>query len=1190
MAKLEIRLLGRFAVVSETGPIELKARPAQLLAYLALTGGRTIPRTRASGALWPELPEERARANLSTVAWRLRGALESHGHPAGVLVATATSVGLNMDLCEVDVEQFRRGVLRPGQTEAGLEHLSRTIHALQHYKGDLLEDWDVEWCQLERENLKQCLVSSLQALAEGFARRGRQDLAVEYARRAAEADPFNEPAQRSFMKLLIRTGDKAAAVGQFRRFARLARSELGVEPDAETISLLAEMKRPAHIGSVGNAQIPAAPAIQPERAPLMGRSDERQVTAALLDAAIAGSGKGILLVGEAGIGKSRFAEWVAEEWAARGGATLLGRSIEFNEPVPYQPVLDALGVFVDSDDVARFVGRDGSMLPASSLDDAVGSTGDPSPWPPGKLRLFHWLQAPLEEASRKRPMLVMIEDLQWADTGTVDFLSHLLERARHMRVVVLLTARPVGTRPLHDSNLGRLSRHCTAVLRLGPLSEVETGELIRVLFEGHRLSSNLVVRIFTESEGNPLFVIETLRLLQQQPREPLSNRFPGLGPVSPLESDLGIPDGVRTAVQQRLILLDPAARQVAEIASVLGRSFDEELLATVSKGSRNRLSRSIGCLLKHGIFQRENAGYRFSHDKIRAICYESLPVHLRRMYHGRAATGLMQWPDVPTHRLAWHQHSAGQWNSAAASWAQAGDQARGFYAYEEAVQAYKCSIACVRRDVTRGSGDKILDEVLLLAKTDEVLDVLGRPEDRVVLLGRMGALCRRHPEPPLLSVWLTRSALLQEHFGRFDLAAGLARRAWVIARAARNMGEEAQALRVLAWMLNRAGRHRRSLAVFQLALRRTGNVNAQLRIAILRQAATVHAKTGNYAAAAACLQSARSILAGLDENSEAPFVSMTEAIVLKWTGNLTASRANLLGGLRFAEEIHDPVTAARVTLQLATLDALEASLGNAVRRLRKARVSAQTTGHPRTVMACRNEIANSVGRLMGNYNWAWDASKRALELSITSGNSLLVAVCKDSQAQLHLDHHNADAAEELVDEVLRLFDREGHSGDPYGPFLESLAKRGIIALLRGDHEQAVASLEQARDIQTRVGERLMLPDTLSHLALAYAGLRDPDRALATSNEALKLLAEIGHANLQPQRIFWHHFRILAEFNREPRLPFLCRAVEFIAAQAATLSQAQQVRLRRDVPLNREILTAWERHGHACEPAASTLAS
>lgn len=1190
MAKLEIHLLGRFAVVSKTGPVDLKARPAQLLAYLALTGGRAIPRTRAAGALWPDLPEERARANLSTVAWRLRGVLGSHGLPTDVLVATATSVGLNMDLCDIDVEQFRQGVLRPGQTEAGLEHLSRTIDALRHYKGDLLEDWDVEWCQLERESLKQCLVSSLQALAEGFARRGRQDLAVEYARRAAEADPFNEPAQRSLMKLLIRAGDKPAAASQFRRFARLARSELGVEPDAETISLLEEMRRPTHVGIGGDARIPAAPAIQPDRAPLMGRSDERQVAAALLDAAVAGSGGGLLLAGEAGIGKSRFAEWVAEEWAARGGAALRGRSIEFNEPVPYQPVLDALSAFLDSDDVSRFVGRDGSVRPTSSFDDPAGSTGDPSPGPHGKLRLFNWLQAPLEEASRKRPVLVMIEDLQWADTGTVDFLAHLLERIKHMRIVALLTARPVGTRPVHDSILERLARHCTAVLRLGPLSEVETGELIRALLEGHSLSADLVARIFAESEGNPLFVIETLRLLQQQPREPLPGRFPGLEPESPLRTEMAIPDGVRTAIQQRLILLDPTARQVAEMASVLGRSFDEELLAMVNKGSRNRLSRSVGCLLKHGIFQRENTGYHFSHDKIRAICYESLPAHLRRMYHSRAATVLMQWPDIPMHRLAWHQHSAGQWNSAAASWVQAGDRARGFYAYEEAVQAYKASIACVRRDITRGSGEKILDEALLLAKTDEVLEMLGRPEDRVVLLGRMGALCRRHPNPRLLSVWLTRSAQLQEHFGRFDLAAGLARRAWVNSRAARDTGDEAQALRVLAWMLNRAGRHRRSLAVSQLALRRTGNANAPLRIAILRQAATVHAKTGNYASASACLQSARSISAESGDSSEARFVSMTEAVVLKWTGNLTASRANLLEGLRFAEEIHDPTTAARVTLQLATLDALEASLGNAVRRLRKARVSGQTTGHSRTVMACRNEIANSVGRLIGNYRWAWDASKRALELSITAGNRLLIAVCKDSQAQLHLDHHNADAAAGLVNEVLRLFDLEGHSGDPYGPFLESLAKRGIIALHRGNHAQAVAGLEQARDIQARVGERLMLPDTLSYLALAYAGLRDADRAIATSNEALGLLAEIGHANLQPQRIFWHHFRILAEFNLELRLPFLRRAVEFIDAQAATLSPAQQVRLRRDVPLNREIQEAWERHGHACEPPASTLAS
>lgn len=1182
MDKLEILLLGRFAVMSETGPIELKERPAQLLAYLALAGGRSVPRTRAAGALWPDLPEERARANLSTVTWRLRIALESCELPPDVLVATATAVGLNMGLCEVDVEQFRQGVLRPGQTEVGLEHISRTIHALRHYRGDLLEDWDVEWCQLERESLKQCFVSSLLALAEGFARRGRQDLAVEHARRAADADPFNEPAQRSLMKFLIRSGDRAAAVGQFRRFARLARSELGVEPDAETTALLTEVRRPP--------RIPAASDIRPEGAPLTGRSDERQAATALLDAAMAGSGGGLLLIGEAGIGKSRFAEWTAEEWAARGGATLRGRSIEFNDPVPYQPVFDALSVFVDSDDVTRFVGREGGVLPVESPDDAGGVLGAPVPWPPGKLRLFNWLQAPLDEASRKRPTLVMIEDLQWADTGTVDFLAHLLERAKRMRVVVLLTSRPVGARPHHGSNLERLSRHCTRVLRLGPLSEAETEELIRALLKGHSLSANLVARIFTESEGNPLFVVETLRLFQHQRREPLPSLRPGLEPGSPPNSDLGIPDGVRAAVQQRLALLDPAARQIAEIASVLGRSFDEELLAVVGKGSRNRLSRGVACLLGHGIFLRESAGYRFSHDKLRAVCYEGLPIHLRRTYHGRAAAGLMQWPDVPMHRLAWHQHSAGQWNSAAASWALAGDHARGIYAYEEAVQAYRSSIACVWRDGTRKTGDKIHEEVQILARTDEVLDVLGRPHDRVALLSRMGALCRRHPDPQLLSVWLTRSALLHEHFGRFDLAAGLARRAWVITRGARDAGDEAQALRVLAWMLNRAGRHARSLAVSQLALRRTGHADGSLRIAILRQSAAVHAKMGNYAAASACLESAKGISAGLGENNEAPFVSMMEAIVLKWTGNLAAARQNLLGSLRFAEETHDPVTAARVTLQLATLDALEANLSNAVRGLRRARASAQATGHSRTVMACCNEIANSVGRVLGNYQWAWDASRRALEMPSTGGSRLLTAICKDSQAQLHLDHHNTAAAEELVNQVLRLFALEGHSGDPYGPFLESFTKRGMIALLRGDLGQAVAALEQARDIQTRVGERLMLPDTLSHLALAYAGLGDADRALAASSEALGLLAEIGHANLQPQRIFWHHFLIMEKLNREPRLSFLSSAVDFISAQAATLSRAQQARLRKDVPLNREILVAWEHRGPACKPAVSTSAS
>ncbi|MDR7545302.1 MAG: hypothetical protein QN120_13745 [Armatimonadota bacterium] len=106
---------------------------------------------------------------------------------------------------------------------------------------------------------------------------------------------------------------------------------------------------------------------------------------------------------------------------------------------------------------------------------------------------------------------------------------------------------------------------------------------------------------------------------------------------------------------------------------------------------------------------------------------------------------------------------------------------------------------------------------------------------------------------------------------------------------------------------------------------------------------------------------------------------------------------------------------------------------------------------------------------------------------------------------------------------------------------------------------------------------MSLPDTLTYLALAYAKLGETQRAIETSEEAIRILAEMNFANHQPQRIFWHHYLILGMAGHESRLAYLERAVQLIEAQAATLSPAQGRRLRREVPLNREILEAWHAH-------------
>ncbi|HET8580535.1 MAG TPA: AAA family ATPase, partial [Nitrospiraceae bacterium] len=705
--------------------------------------------------------------------------------------------------CEVDVDIFRHDSIALGASAVTLDTLARAAYAAGLYKGDLLEDWDLEWCHLEREQLRQRFVHTLRALAEGFERLRRYDLALQYARRAVDADPTDELAQRALIRLLSSTGDKTSAVSQFRRFADYARSELGVEPDSQTMALFRQIKEtsseyPQH-DSAETGVLPMRPWI-----PLVGRTAERQQIAALLNAAMAGNGGSVLIVGEAGIGKSRLAEWVTEEWAARGGLTTRGRCIEFNDPIPYQPILDSIGTVADITGITGFANKDsGGFLPP--FEDAAVSTASEqkrsdATWPAGKLRLFGWLLARMDKVSRRRPLLTVIEDLQWADASSVDFLAYLLERARSMRLLVLVTARPAGGAVGHVTRIERLTRYCARTLRLHPLTPVETAELVRLLLDRPRLDSEVARHIYAETEGNPLFVVETIRLLQQQGRVPESKALllKVLDDPVKLSPSSRIPDGVRDAVEQRLQLIDPAALRIACIASVLGRSFDEELLSMIAGAGANRLSQAIGRLLRAEIFEREDAGYRFAHDKIRAVCYESLPVRMRRNYHARAAAALSQLPGLPIHRLAWQQHSAGQWNLAAASWDQAGDDAVAIHAYGEALTAYRYAIVCTQRDREATTEAAVNNEIRLLFKCDKALAGLGRPLDRRRVLDTIDVLCKAAPDATLRANLLVRTALLEDHVGNSSLAARLARKAWSIACVVRDQHMEIEALHLVA--------------------------------------------------------------------------------------------------------------------------------------------------------------------------------------------------------------------------------------------------------------------------------------------------------------------------------------------------------------------------------------------------------
>ena len=561
MSKLAVKVLGRFSASVGRTVLRLHRVQAHLLAYLVLARGVAVSRDRVAAELWPELSDDRVRANLSNAIWRLRRTLLQHTGNENIVGTSEDSVWLVSSAVDSDLARFAAGAVR-GDFEIPFAALGDAVVALHHYGGDLLEDWDVEWCQLERESLRRQYLETLHAVAQAFEHRGRPDLALPYAQRAVEADPYSEQFLRQLMRLHLLRGDRVAAVREFRRFARLVQADLGLTPDTQTLWLLEAASGPATAGSEGRTVVTGRPH-------LVGRIDERHMLAEFVKRGLQGIGSGLLISGEAGIGKSRLAEWVAEAWIAGGGSVAHGRCIEFNEPVPYEALLGALGRHVSGDDFIRELSsNESSRSPVPGTARLLTARGpDRTPFS-DRLRAFTWLRTRLEGVADGRPLLVVLEDIQWADPGTADLVCLMLEWVRGQGVALLLTSRPASPRSL-GVRLDRIRRHCSQVIDLWPLSRIETRELAITLAGGLEFQRGFHEWLYQETEGNPLFVVETLRLLSQrgwsQAKSDGLPRVPwGLQADRPL-----IPDGVRIAIQQRLSQLDSQAIYVAGVASVL---------------------------------------------------------------------------------------------------------------------------------------------------------------------------------------------------------------------------------------------------------------------------------------------------------------------------------------------------------------------------------------------------------------------------------------------------------------------------------------------------------------------------------------------------------------------------------------------------------------------------------------------
>jgi len=469
-----------------------------------------------------------------------------------------------------------------------------------------------------------------------------------------------------------------------------------------------------------------------ERTTFVGRTPDLARLAEAWERALSGRHHLILVEGEAGIGKTRLAIEFARALHEEGATVLLGRCSEENL-IAYQPFVEALQHYVTicpPFELLVQLGRRGAELTRLLPELLERVPGLPAPLggdPEGqRYRLFEAVASLLAAASRSAPVLLVLEDLHWADKPTLLLLKHVMESQEEAPLLILGTYRKTElgqAHPLADA-LGDLRRtQAVDRLSLHGLDQAATGALVQA-FAGHDFPAAFARAVCAQTEGNPLFIVEALRHLTETG---VIVRRAGRWASHLRPEQVGIPEGVKEVIGRRLSRLSEACHQLLRIAAVAGREFDLDILARVSGLSDEPLVNALEEAVRVAVLVEvpQTIGrYSFAHILIRETLYAELTATRRVRLHGRLAEALESArpgtleEDLPL--LAYHFLEAapgGDVDKAIGYATRAGERATRLLAYEEAAYHYERALRTLDLKPT---ADARARAELLLARADSL--------------------------------------------------------------------------------------------------------------------------------------------------------------------------------------------------------------------------------------------------------------------------------------------------------------------------------------------------------------------------------------------------------------------------------------------------------------------------------------
>lgn len=676
---LRIQLLSDFTPTLDGTPVTGVSTPRlqSLFAYLVLHRDAPQPRRQLAFLLWPDSSEAQALTNLRKAVHHLRRALP---HADNYLLADARTVQLKPNAPFTDdVTEFLTAIAA-----------DRLQDAAALYRGDLLPGCYDDWIIPERERLQQNFISALEKLVLQLEAARNYADAISCAQRLLQTDPLREESYRHLMRLHAANDDRAAAMHVYHTCVTTLRRELNVGPSPVTCGM--------YEGLLHLEARPVPPVqLQASVLPLVGREHEWS----LLQAAWRDAGdrpRLVLVTGEAGIGKTRLAEELLE-WARRQGlATLTARCYSSEGQLAYAPITEWLRAHA-----TRLRGLDevwltevARLLPELLIEHPTLPRPAPQTEDWQRLRLFKALAQAL--LLRHSALLLFVDDLQWCDRDTLDWLRYLLQS--HFDKTTPVQLAIVGTvRTEETAHTPALKSLRETLARTGQLTEIELGPLTEPAtlalanhVAGRALDAALGPLLFQGTEGHPLFVVEMVRA-----GLPQSEVSVAVHAHARIQSTHTLPLKVRQVIVARLAQLSLPARELVGLAAVVGRAFTFDVLKHASGTDEETLVRGLDELWQRRIVrERGEDAYDFSHDKIREVAYADLSSARRRWLHRQVAEALTtihaDQPGAVAEQIASHYERGGLLEQAVQVYRQAAQTAHELYANQDALRLYEHAI------------------------------------------------------------------------------------------------------------------------------------------------------------------------------------------------------------------------------------------------------------------------------------------------------------------------------------------------------------------------------------------------------------------------------------------------------------------------------------------------------------------